>query len=98
MLPRHVVLSPITSKPPASDTEVIGFPIHVKQVSGLDEAPSWVNGPEHNVEESPIGGLPPLPGQPTTFSYGLVPPVLFAQIKVQFLKSARARTSLAKRR
>jgi hypothetical protein len=41
---------------------------------------------EHNVDEWPNGGLAALPGQPGVFSYGFIPPGLFAQVKARFLE------------
>ncbi len=47
---------------------------------------SWVTVSEHNVDEWPNGGLAPLPGRPGVFSYGFIPPGLFAQVKARFLE------------
>ena len=96
--PRHVVLLPITHTPPTGGTPGIGIPARVGQALGLDETPGWVIVSEHNVDEWPNAGLSPLPGQPDTFSYGLIPPGLFAQIKARFLELARANRSRAVRR
>jgi hypothetical protein len=41
---------------------------------------------EHNVDEWPNGGLAPLPGRPGVFSYGFIPPGLFARVKAKFLE------------
>ena len=46
----------------------------------------------------PNAGLAPLPGRPDTFSYGFIPPGLFARIKTRFLELARAKKSPAVRR
>ncbi len=96
--PRHVVLLPITHTPPTGDTVGIEIPARVGQALGLDETPGWVIVSEHNVDEWPNAGLSPLPGQPDTVSYGLIPPGLFAQIKARFLELARANKSRAVRR
>ena len=98
VLPRHVVLLPITHAPPASDTVGIEIPGPVRQALGLDDTPSWVIVSEHNVDEWPNAGLSPLPGLPDAFSYGFVPPGLFAQIKARFLELARAKKSRPVRR
>lgn len=96
--PRYVVLLPITHSPP--DAKTVGFeiPARVKQALGLDDAPSWVIVSEHNVDEWPNAGLSPIPGRRGSFSYGFVPPRLFAQIKTKFLELARQNKSSSVRR
>jgi hypothetical protein len=96
--PRYVVLLPITHSPPDASTVGIEIPARVKRAIGLDEAPSWVIVSEYNVDEWPSAGLSPLPGKPGTFSYGFIPPGLFAQIKTRFLQLAREGKSGAVRR
>ncbi len=84
--PRFVVILPITHTAPAGDTVGIEIPPRVRQAIGLDDAPTWVIVSEHNVDEWPNGGLAPIPGRPGIFSYGFVPPSLFATIKTKFLE------------
>lgn len=96
--PRYVVLLPITHSPPDADTIGIEIPPRVKQAIGLDEAPSWVIVSEHNIDEWPNGGLSALPGRSGVFSYGFIPPGLFAEIKAGFLRLAREKKSGAVRR
>ena len=96
--PRYVVLLPITHSPPDADTVGIEIPAKVKQAIGLDGARSWVIVSEHNVDEWPNAGLSPIPGKPAAFSYGFIPPGLFAQIKTRFLELARLNQSDAVRR
>ncbi len=83
--PRFVVILPITHAAPAGDTVGIEIPPKVRQAIGLDDAPCWVIVSEHNVDEWPNGGLTPIPGRAGVFSYGFIPPGLFAQIKAKFL-------------
>jgi len=83
--PRFVVILPITHRPPDKDTVGIEIPPKVRAALGLDDAPSWVIVSEHNVDEWPNAGLAPLPGRPGLFSYGFIPPGLFAQVKAKFL-------------
>lgn len=83
--PRFVVLLPITHTAPVHPTVGIEIPTKVKQFLGLDEAPSWVIISDHNVDEWPNGGLSPVPGKTDEFSYGFLPPGLFAKIKAGFL-------------
>ncbi|WP_448954915.1 hypothetical protein [Labrys neptuniae] len=96
--PQYVVLLPITHRPPSGDTVGIEIPVKVKQAIGLDDAPSWVIVSEHNIDEWPNGGLSPLPGRAGVFSYGFIPPGLFAQIKARFLALAQAKKSALVRR
>ncbi|GLH77685.1 hypothetical protein SSBR45G_25930 [Bradyrhizobium sp. SSBR45G] len=96
--PRYVVLLPITHTPPDDTTVGIEIPSKVKQAIGLDNAPSWVIVSEYNVDEWPNAGVTPIPGKPATFSYGFIPPGLFARIKAEFLVLARQRKSGAVRR
>ena len=85
-MPRFVVILPITRTAPAGDTVGIEIPPRVRQALALDDAPSWVIVSEHNVDEWPNAGLAPVPGRPGIFSYGFVPPGLFAAIKARFLE------------
>lgn len=96
--PRFVVILPITHSPPDNDTVGIEIPARVKQVLGLDDAPSWVIVSEYNVDEWPNGGLAPLPGRPDVFSYGFIPPRLFGQVKEKFLELSEQRRSSGVRR
>jgi hypothetical protein len=96
--PRYVVLLPITHSMPDAGTIGIEIPAKVKQAIGLDDAPSWVIISEYNVDEWPNAGLSPIPGRPASFSYGFIPPGLFAQIKAKFLELARQSKSGAVRR
>ena len=84
--PRFVVILPITHSPPDDDTVCIEIPARVWQALGLDDAPSWVIVSEYNVDEWPNSGLAPLSGRPGVFSYGFIPPRLFAQVKEKFLE------------
>ncbi len=91
--PRFVVILPITHTPPDDRTVGIEIPAKVRQAIGLDDAPSWVIVSDHNVDEWPNGGLAPLPGRLGVFSYGFIPPGLFAQVKARFLDlAAQGRT------
>jgi hypothetical protein len=93
-----VVILPITHAPPDDDTVGIEIPAKVKEALGLDEAPSWVIVSEYNVDEWPNGGLAPLPGRPDVFSYGFIPPRLFAKVKEKFLELSGQRQSSGVRR
>lgn len=96
--PRYVVLLPITHTPPSGDTVGIEIPAKVKAAIGLDDTPSWVIVSEHNVDEWPSGGVSPVPGKPSSFAYGFIPPGLFTQIKAEFIVLARQKKSTTVRR
>jgi len=96
--PRYVVLLPITHSPPDAGAVGIEIPAKVKRALSLDDAPSWVIVSEHNVDEWPNAGLSSIPGKPAVFSYGFIPPGLFAQIKAKFLELAREHKGRAVRR
>lgn len=96
--PRYVVLLPITHRRPTGKTVGIEIPQKVKRAIGLDDDPSWVIISEHNVDEWPNAGLAPLPGSAGDFTYGFLPPGLFAIIRSRFLELARAGESGSVRR
>jgi hypothetical protein len=97
-LPRFVVILPITHTPPGKDTVGVEIPAKVRQAIGLDDARSWVIVSEHNIDEWPNGGLAPLPGRRGVFSYGFIPPSLFAQVKARFLELSQQKRSPGVRR
>ena len=84
--PRFVVILPITHTRPDKATVGVEIPAKVREALGLDDAPSWIIVSEHNVDEWPNGGLAPIPGRRGIFSYGFIPPGLFAQVKAKFLE------------
>ncbi len=78
----------MTSRVPAEfpcARRVGGIADRVQETLSLDDTPGRVIVSEHNIDEWPNAGLSPLPGQPRVFSYGFIPPGLFAQIKARFL-------------
>ncbi len=96
--PRFVVILPITHATPTGDTVGIEIPAQVRAALGLDAEPCWVIVSEHNVDKWPNGGLQPVPGRPGVFSYGFIPPKLFARIRTGFLELARRKRSTGVRR
>ena len=53
VLPRYVVLLPITHTPPGADSAGIEIPVRVRQALGLDDTLSWMIVSEHNIDEWP---------------------------------------------
>ncbi|MEQ8348666.1 MAG: hypothetical protein RIB84_04980 [Sneathiellaceae bacterium] len=96
--PRFVVILPITDSAPADDIVGIEIPARVRQAIGLDDARSWVIVSEYNVDEWPNGGLGSVPGRPGAFSYGFIPPRLFAQVRERLLELSGKRGSSGVRR
>jgi hypothetical protein len=96
--PRYVVLLPITHSPPSADTIGIAIPTKVKKAIGLDNEPSWVIISEYNVDEWPNAGLTQIPGNPGIYSYGFLPPSLFATVKSKFGDLVREKRSRSVKR
>jgi hypothetical protein len=86
-----VVLLPITHTEPSGDTVGIEIPQAVKRHLGLDSERGWIVVSQYNVDEWPNPGLSPVQGKADGFSYGFVPPGLFAQVKEAFLAVAHRR-------
>lgn len=96
--PRYVVLLPITHSPPAGDTIGIAIPRAVKKAICLDDEPSWVIVSEYNIDEWPNAGLSQIPERPGAYSYGFLPPKLFASVRQGFLDLAREKRARAVKR
>jgi len=96
--PRFVVILPITHSPPDELTVAVEIPARVKTAIGLDDARSWVIVSDFNIDQWPNGGLSPVPGRKGAFSYGFIPPGLFAQVKEKFLALYETRQAHGHRR
>ena len=88
-VPRFVVILPVTHARPRGETIGVEVPPKVRRAIGLDDASAWVIVSEHNVDTWPNPGLAPIPGRRSVYSYGFIPPGLFAQIKTRFLALAK---------
>ena len=98
VMPQFVVILPITHTRPRGDVVGIEIPFRVREAIGLDDEPCWVIVSEFNVDEWPSPGLVSVPARQGAFSYGFLPPRLFAQIKAKFLELAEeGRTSEVRR-
>lgn len=75
-----VSVAPITTKPPDPNAAAHELPAAVCRHLGLDAARSWVVLNELNQFGWPGFDLHPIPGSKNRFSYGFIPPRLFAQI------------------
>ena len=96
--PAFVVLLPITHARPGADVAAVEIPATVRHRLGLDDAPSWIVVSEYNVDSWPSAGLASLPGNPAVFSYGFIPPRLFAHVREKFLKLAEKGAKAVDRR
>lgn len=90
---RYVVLLPIVHSPPSGDTIGVEIPHRVKMAIGLDDQPSWIIVSEYNIDAWPNAGLSEIPGRPGIYSYGFLPPTLFASVKRGFTNLVREKRS-----
>jgi hypothetical protein len=96
--PHYIVLLPITHSPPSGDTVGIEIPRAVKKAIGLDDVPSWVIVSDYNIDEWPNAGLAQIPGKPGVYSYGMIPPSLFAMVKARFVELVRQKRARSVKR
>ncbi|HIJ37432.1 MAG TPA: growth inhibitor PemK [Rhodospirillaceae bacterium] len=81
---QETVVAPITHLEPQAPAEGIEIPLRVKKYLGLDDQRSWVIVSDLNVFLWPGVDIYQVPNLPSgTFAYGLLPPVLFEQIRAR---------------
>jgi hypothetical protein len=86
----RVTVLPVTHSPPENPSAAVEIPQVIKQRLGLDAGRSWVVIDEGNEFAWPGPDLRPVPGvDPTSFSYGFLPPRFFAAVQERFLDYAR---------
>lgn len=88
---RLMTVVPVTSSRPGTGRAAIEIPDKVAKHLGLTAERSWVVVDEVNRFVWPGPDLRPLPGTPSRFAYGVVPPKLFARIKAELLAAYNAR-------
>jgi hypothetical protein len=82
----RVIVAPITHSTPSDTGIAIELPPKVKAHLGLDKDRQWVILNELNEFIWPGVDLYPIPNSPPgTFHYGIIPPILFNQIKERIL-------------
>ena len=86
---KTVTVAPITHTPPRNPLLAIEIPPRVKQHLGLDAKPSWIVVDEFNEFVWPGFDLRPVPGNPSRYDYGFLPPALFATIIDRVLELRR---------
>jgi hypothetical protein len=87
---KTVTVAPITLTPPGDRALAIEIPPKVKHHLGLDAARSWVILDEFNEFTWPGFDLRSVPGKPSRYDYGLLPPALFSKIVDRVLRLRRA--------
>lgn len=90
----RVIVAPITHAPPDDTAASIEVPGDVVSALGLDGKRQWIRFDELNRFTWPGFDLRPLPGQPRTFDYGMMPQFLYDRMKAGILE--RQKKSLVK--
>ena len=94
---KTVTVAPITHSRPADPALAVEIPPKVKTYLGLDGERSWVILNEFNEFAWPGFDLRSVPGKPSRFDYGFLPPALFSKIierVMELLRTDKAVSSL----
>jgi hypothetical protein len=84
---KTVMVLPITHSPPGNPADAIEIPAATKNRLGLDSERSWIVTTEANEFNWPGPDLRPVAGRdPSSISYGALPPRFFAHVRDVFLK------------
>jgi hypothetical protein len=82
----RVYVLPITHAPPENGDISIEISHRIKRLIGLDAEPSWIVLDELNDFIWPGFDLTPVPGSdPPNYSYGVLPPTFYDQVREKFL-------------
>jgi uncharacterized protein YifN (PemK superfamily) len=87
-----VTVAPITHTPAQDAKAAVEIPAATKRRLGLDDQRSWVIVSE--VNRFVWAGPDLRPVSPGRYDYGMLPPVLFVQVKKQLVEYARRRQTL----
>lgn len=82
-----VTVAAITPTPPANPALAVELPRQVKKHLKLDGERSWIVCTEVNRFIWPGPDLWRIPGSKDAYSYGVLPPLLFTQVKQTLLQS-----------
>ena len=85
------IVAPITHQPPADPAASIEIPAAICKRLGLDSGRHWLRLDELNRFVWPGFDLRPLPGRPSRYEYGMLPPGLFQQLRDGVLARQKAR-------
>ena len=91
-----VRVAPITHGPPIEAAETVEIPQVTRERLGLDDDRSWVVVGETNLFVWPGPDVRPV--QPGKFTYGFLPPKLFAHVRDQLIAVYQAKTHKSTRR
>ena len=86
-----VTVAPITHTPPHDPNTAMEIPAKVKQHLGLDSERSWIILDEFNEFAWPGFDLRPIPGKPSRYHYGFLPPTMYRMIVERILELRRQR-------
>jgi len=92
--PRVVVILPITHSRPFGGSVGVEIPPVVRRNLDLDDQKCWIVVSEANVDKWPNAGITRIPNSHAAFSYGFLPPGLFAEIKKAMLRHLDLRRSV----
>jgi hypothetical protein len=95
---KTVTVAPITHTQPSDPSLAIEIPAKVKQHLGLDAERSWIVLDEFNEFAWPGFDLCSVPGKPSRYDYGFLPPALFAKIITRVLELRRSGRAVASSR
>lgn len=87
---RTVTVAPITHTSPQDPVVAMEIPPKVKHHLGLDGERSWIIVNEFNEFAWPGFDLRPVPGKPSRYDYGFLPPALFAKVIARALELRHA--------
>lgn len=87
----ETVVAPITHQPPEDPAASIEIPAVICKSLGLDSGRHWLRLDELNGFAWPGYDLRSIPGQPTRYDYGMLPPGLFQQLRDGILARQKAR-------
>jgi hypothetical protein len=85
------IVAPITHAAPDDPDASIEIPAATCKRLGLDSGRHWLRLDELNRFAWPGFDLRPIPGKPHEFTYGMLPPALFEQLRNGILKLQKQR-------
>ena len=95
--PRHengdiaVIVAPITHAPPDDHTDSIEIPPAICRSLGLDGQRHWLRLDELNRFAWPGYDLRTIPGRPGEYAYGMLPRLVFEQLRTAILDRQKAK-------
>lgn len=90
-----VTVAPITHEPPADSAASIEIPVAVRRQLGLDDQSQWLRMDELNRFTWPGCDLHPVPGEPRSYHYGMLPKAIYEVLKEGILKRHAERQRIA---